>query len=102
MLGVAKTRLVPPPEVTAATNTYRSEMDVLAQFIEDRCVVGDFVTARSSQLYEAYSQWCSANGEKSMTQKAFSCRLQERSFRKERSSSGMVWHGIGIATAEGR
>jgi putative DNA primase/helicase len=97
-----KCGLVPPPEVTAATNSYRSEMDVLAQFIEDRCLIGEWASAKSSQLYECYSQWCSANGEKPMTQKAFSCRLQERKLRKDRTNSGMIWRGIGIATAEGR
>ena len=74
-----------PDEVTEATAAYRSEMDVLAAFMEDECVVHEDASVVSSKLYSAYKEWCDDTGEKAETQTRFSTRLAERGFDKGRN-----------------
>jgi phage/plasmid-associated DNA primase len=84
-----------PEEVRAATKEYRTEMDTLARFIEERCVVGESKEIQSAILYRAYKSWCDETGEEKQSQVWFSKRLSERGF--ERRKEGLVfWFGIGL------
>ena len=67
-----------PKAVKLANQEYRSEMDILAPFIEDCCVLGPEYQVKSKDLYEAYKGWCGENGEKDVSQKTFTSRLLER------------------------
>jgi P4 family phage/plasmid primase-like protien len=84
-----------PEEVKAATEGYRSEMDVLAAFIEDRCVVDPKASVGATPLYEKYKAWCDDSGENKLTQTKFGLRLKERGFRNEKAQR-VTWHGIGL------
>lgn len=90
-----------PDEARAATEEYRSEMDVLAAFIEDRCVTYPSAEVGASALYQGYREWCEASGEKPERQRDFGRRLRERGFEDERFTSGTEkgrkkWRGIGL------
>src|SRR5215204_5259479 len=74
-----------PEEVKVATEGYRVEMDVLAAFIEDRCVVHPRASAGATPLYNAYKDWCDESGETKLTQTKFGRRLKERGFRSEKA-----------------
>ena len=87
-----------PSAVQVATEGYREEMDVLGRFIEECCIVQPTATAKSSDLYAAYTKWCERNGEYPVTHKAFSMRLGERGFGKKHQNTGWWWHGIGLVT----
>ena len=67
-----------PKAVELANQEYRIEMDILAPFIEDCCVLGSECEVKSKVLYDAYKKWCEANGEKDLSQKKFTSRLLER------------------------
>jgi putative DNA primase/helicase len=84
-----------PEEVKVATEGYRVEMDVLAAFIEDRCVVHPRASAGATPLYNAYKDWCDESGETKLTQTKFGRRLKERGFRSEKSQR-VTWYGIGL------
>jgi len=84
-----------PERVRNATADYRSEMDVLAAFIEDRCVVHPNAKVGSTPLYNAYRDWCDGSGEDRMKQTKFSLRLKERGFRKKKVQT-VTWYGIGL------
>jgi putative DNA primase/helicase len=84
-----------PDEVKAATASYRSDMDVLAAFLEDRCVVHPRASAGATPLYEAYKEWCEESGEQRLTQTKFGLRLKERGFRSAKAQR-VTWHGIGL------
>jgi len=47
---MAKRRHEPPPEVTKATQEYREEMDILADFLADCCLIG-LNTQRKMQTF---------------------------------------------------
>lgn len=86
-----------PAEVTAATESYRSEMDVLADFLSECCITTNRnFSSRSSELYRKFQEFCKDSGEKQMTQKSFSMRLSEKGFIKEKNRMGAFWLGIGI------
>src|SRR5215213_6150313 len=90
-----------PESVRAATDQYRAEMDTLAAFIEDRCVVREGIVAPATPLYKQYQMWCDDAGEKPETQKMFGMRLRERGFVSDKIKRGphkdrKGWFGIGL------
>lgn len=90
-----------PKEVEAATEEYRSEMDVLGGFIAERIipVPGGQGRVRASDLYEAYKNWCKDTGNFQMNQTNFGRKLNERGFRKEEGRT--VWYlGIQLSQQE--
>jgi P4 family phage/plasmid primase-like protien len=89
-----------PQEVRDATARYRSEMDVLANFIEDCCVVAEGATATSSNLWEKFQTWCAETGERPGSQKSFGLRLEEKDFKPGRTKAGRYWSGIGLSGQE--
>jgi putative DNA primase/helicase len=86
--------LNPPAAVNAATQEYRQDEDILAQFIDDACIVGDCIVGASA-LYEHYKNWMRDNGLKPMSGTKFGRKMAER-FTKEKSRTGLVYIGIGI------
>jgi putative DNA primase/helicase len=90
-----------PESVRKATDQYRAEMDTLAAFIEDRCVVREGIVAPATPLYKQYQMWCDDAGEKPETQKMFGMRLRERGFTSDKIKRGphkdrKGWFGIGL------
>ncbi|MCC7086329.1 MAG: hypothetical protein IT427_15105 [Pirellulales bacterium] len=86
-----------PDVVVEATDNYRAESDVLGEFLEERCVIGDQFTAAAGDMYHAYTQWCEARGEFKQTQTKFGARLAERGFTKRRGADGRkVYLGVGL------
>lgn len=89
--------LRPPAEVLAATDEYRADMDVVAQFLEDACLLAPNAHSGATDLYNAYKNWCTANGERWLSQRRFGGRLSERGYESRRGAGGtMVYDGIGI------
>jgi putative DNA primase/helicase len=80
--------LAPPAGVLAATERYRLEMDVIGDFLEERCSVDAAGSAWARDLYTAYSSWCEESGERPLKQGDFGRRMKERGFPSERSTGG--------------
>lgn len=91
--------LTPPEEIKAATEIYRDEMDIIGQFIGERCLLGPGYHATAKSLYSAFSEWSEAQGEKRpMSQQAFGMRLTERGLERKRGTGGFFsWLGIGLS-----
>ena len=91
----------PPKAVLDATKSYQAEMDVLAAWISDCCVVGKVADAKASDLYASYTGWCEAQGERSESQRSFGLRLVERGFDQKKSTGGSRrWLGIGLLATD--
>ena len=91
-----------PPEVEAARDQWRAEMDQLGRFIEERCIVAKNLRARASALYNDYRWWAEAGGEKEvMTATAFGSKLRERGFEKQPTKGCNLYIGIGLRSADG-
>lgn len=49
--------LAEPPEVTAATQEYRDQMDPLKEFLDEKCIIAAGAVATAGDLYHAYTSW---------------------------------------------
>jgi putative DNA primase/helicase len=76
---------------------YRDEMDTLAKFIADCCVVGEMETATARELYAEYVQWAKDGGENPKSQNWFGRHLAEKGYDQTRSTAARSWIGIGVA-----
>ncbi|MDZ7809989.1 MAG: phage/plasmid primase, P4 family [Arhodomonas sp.] len=94
--------LRPPATVANAVREYRSEMDTLATFIEERCVIAEHAMASAKALYQDYTQWCEQSGERPVSQTRFGMSLSERGFPKDKGGAANTYHwfGIGLKTDE--
>jgi putative DNA primase/helicase len=76
-------------------------MDILGEFIEERCAVGSFNKTQASPLYEAFVSWHKKNrGGNPITQTAFGRRLAERGFTREKGRGAFFWCGISISETD--
>jgi putative DNA primase/helicase len=90
-----------PKTVTDATKQYREEMDTLASFLDEVCVMGSHYRVLAERLYQRYAMWCDNSGERKDPKKAFVARLEERGFERRRETAGVnkgryIWLGIGF------
>jgi len=86
-----------PVAVTAATKEYKTDMDVMGEWILDRCIEDASVSAMASPLYASYRDWAEKNGYKNpMTAQGFGRRLSDRGFVRLRIAIGSLWKGISI------
>lgn len=87
--------LQPPAKVIEATRSYRTDMDVLGQFLEDDCDLVDATAeTRSGEIYKRYRDWCDANGERAAAQKQFGEAMTERGIRRGRTKQARTYVGI--------
>lgn len=91
-----------PPEVQAATASYRDEMDALGPFLDEATAAVDGARITAKELYEAYEAWCAANGERPRSQKGFAMSLRERGFEAVKGSKGVrCWSGLALGGEAG-
>jgi len=88
--------LCEPGEVLQATDKYRKDMDVLAAFIDECCVIRRTVSVSSKALYDEYVKWCEENAEEPLTARVFGLRLKDKGFEQTRTSRFRGWLGIGL------
>lgn len=89
--------LVKPKKVIEWVEDYKTEMDVIAQWVERNCETGtgaDFYTP-SGELYENFVAFAKKNKEYEMTATLFGRNLSKK-FKKKRMGSGIVYIGIRI------
>lgn len=72
-----------PETVKKATAEYREESDALAGFISECCNVGNPYWSYTSDLYQAYQEWCKNSNEEIYyrNQRSFTQAIIERDFR---------------------
>jgi putative DNA primase/helicase len=91
-----------PDEVRRATNEYRAHMDVLAGFIEERCVIGQRAWAKFKTLYEEYTEWAEESGERPESKRRFGDSLSERGCRSANGTDNVaIRRGIGLREGRG-
>jgi putative DNA primase/helicase len=89
--------LNPPSSVVAATQSYRSEMDVLEEWIEDECLRDPASQSLVTKLYAAYTSWCQKNKMRQLTKRAFGPQLEIKGFKRGRGAGGArLYRGIAL------
>lgn len=94
--------LNPPPEVVNATAEYQSENDIMSIWMDDCCVEGNLITAKTTDLYHNFMEWTQKNGEKVFfSQKKFSASLQNKGYEIFKGGGGIKKvRGIGLLALE--
>lgn len=89
-----------PAAVKAATEAYAVESDAVRRFVVEKCVTASNVSARTGELYEAWSEWAAEDGAEPLSVKTFGGELDRLGYRAKRTNKGAVRVGIGLpATA---
>ena len=87
--------LNPAQVVLDQLSAYTTEMDSIAQFVEQECSLAAEAKYPASRLYEDYRHYCQAIGRKPQSTNAFKKALEKlTNVYQHRTSSGMQWHGI--------
>lgn len=90
-----------PDEVNAATAAYRREMDALAAFLDEHCLIGKDYTAKGPDLYARYTQWAESGRETVFARRKFFNQLRERGCESFTARSNVLyWRGGGLKTTE--
>ena len=88
--------LAEPEQVTTATASFRGESDMLRLFLDERCTTNPHSHVRSTDLFEAWQNWCKRENVAAGTHTAFSGDLVARGYDKGHSRVGKIWRGIGL------
>jgi len=97
----AKEGLIAPKVVIKATAEYREEMDVIGDFMRDRCVFREGSSIRARELFKCYQDWCDDNNERACTERLFGLRLKELGVVQARSNDGRYWRGVSLMEKPG-
>ena len=73
---------------------YRSEMDLIAQWLADDCEVAPGKAELGAVAYASFQHWCKQNGSQPFSNRRFSQKLVERAFVKTRTKSSRGWEGF--------
>jgi putative DNA primase/helicase len=83
-----------PAAITSATDEYRGEMDVIGNFIKERCLQGPGCAIRARELFKCYQDWCEENNERACSERFLGMRLKELGLEQKRHGDGRYWQGI--------
>ncbi|MBA7532850.1 hypothetical protein ES705_25080 [subsurface metagenome] len=91
-----------PEEIKEATEQYKDQMDIMAEFIEECCIENRLAQATTKKLYIAYKDWCEESKEKEINKRAFGRRLEERGYKTLRigQNRDRGWGGIDLKGEE--
>jgi putative DNA primase/helicase len=92
--------LAAPEVVTVATEAYRTEMDTLAAFVKEYCVLVPGASIASKDLYSKYKEWAEESGEHALSHKMFSMRIIERYGLDTATSHAGARRFVGIGLAQ--
>ena len=88
-----------PQEVLDAVREYKTDMDILGQWVKEKCIAEKDARVQSTPAYENYKQWAIANGHHALSQNAFGRRLKGR-FPKEESRAAAFYLGLRLRTPQ--
>jgi putative DNA primase/helicase len=83
-----------PESIARATAEYRSEMDIIAEFLEDSCSIEDSERVALGALYDAYKHWSDLACQEPVGKKIFGNMMRQKSFTQSKSGSIRYWNGI--------
>lgn len=73
--------LVIPQSIQSATDAYKSEQDVIGEWVEEHCNVNGSQSTNKYDLYKAYQIWARRRGQYPLAQTRFTRKLADRGFR---------------------
>jgi putative DNA primase/helicase len=88
-----------PMVISAATDAYRSDQDIIGEWIIDDCnVVAGSLTAKRL-IYDAYRKWAIAHGHKPLAQSRLTRRLSERGHPQDGGKRNITGLSLNVAAS---
>jgi putative DNA primase/helicase len=84
-----------PKAISDASHGYRAEMDVISQFISERCDTGPDSGVKASEVYKAYKLWADENSEHIMSNTNFGKEMQQK-FKRKHTMNGNFYQGLSL------
>jgi putative DNA primase/helicase len=96
-----KNGLQTPDEVKEATSNYRTEMDIIGDFIASCCTSSPVFEVEATTLYKNYTEWAGKQGiKRPLSNISFGNRMLEKGFeRKKTRGNKYIWIGIDLVTS---
>jgi putative DNA primase/helicase len=89
--------------VAEATESYRTDMDALQDWLQERCVPDAKATTPFKELYDDYLAWCSETDQEPLGKRAFANRLTEKGFEIARlKGDAKARRGLRLRTSTDR
>lgn len=82
-----------PNKLKDASQSYRTEMDVVEQFIEEKCNRMKGARETGKKLYDEYKVWADENNEYKMDKNKFGKKMKEK-FESKKMNNGVNYIGI--------
>jgi putative DNA primase/helicase len=96
-----KEGLKTPKIIINATDEYRAEMDIIGNFIKERCVHGEGDSIQARELFKCYQEWCNENNEHASCERIFSLRIKELGIVQKRHKDARYWQGLQLFDKSG-
>jgi P4 family phage/plasmid primase-like protien len=80
--------LSPPGAVLAATSAYREDMDIISQWLDERCIIQAEATIPTSMAYFDYQQWAKTEISWEFSPMKFRRNLTDRGFAAKKGAKG--------------
>lgn len=88
--------IVLSPKMKAELGQYRTESDLLGEFLSDRTEAGVGLEVEQPRLYSSYRSWCEVNGLHPCTKRTLTERLADRGYGARKSGSKRYYTGLGL------
>jgi putative DNA primase/helicase len=87
------------PTVKREVAEYRTDSDVLGQFLEEKCCLSDpDAEALQQSVYEAWRNWSEGNGHYKTTKNTLTRRLKERGVGERKSGAKRYYVGLKLVS----
>ena len=88
-----KSGLTRPKALTDATNQYRDDQDLIADYLRTGTSVGRDLTITKSELYHRYKIWADHSGVRPLSKHRFSRKITDKGYKT--STCNRYWEGLG-------
>jgi len=85
------------PRMRKEMGTYRTESDLLGEFLSDQTTTRADGKTNQGMLYTSYGEWCQGCGVRPLSKKTFTQRLAERGYPEGKSGKNRYYCGLIIA-----
>ncbi len=83
-----------------ATSDYRAELDIIGQFVAERCIEEQLASEGADRLYQAYRRWAEeTRTDQILSGRSFRESLVRR-FQRKKDSQGNFYLGIRLLQIE--
>jgi putative DNA primase/helicase len=84
------------PRIKAEVARYRSDSDMLGEFLSDKTTPHASAKVNQVEMYKAWRVWCEESGVRPGSKKTFTQRLAERGYPEGRSNGARFYVGLAL------